>query len=47
MLFGKPDASDDEIISALKKTNAWEFVDSLPGKLDEQVGAGGGKLSGG
>lgn len=26
ILMGKPNASEDEIISALKQTNAWEFV---------------------
>ena len=26
ILMGRPNASDDEVISALKKTNAWEFV---------------------
>ena len=26
ILMGRPNASDAEVISALKKTNAWEFV---------------------
>jgi ABC-type multidrug transport system fused ATPase/permease subunit len=26
ILMGKPNATDAEVISALKKTNAWEFV---------------------
>jgi ATP-binding cassette, subfamily B, bacterial MsbA len=26
MLLAKPDATDQEIIEALKATNAWEFV---------------------
>mmetsp|Transcript_6904 Transcript_6904/g.8250 ORF Transcript_6904/g.8250 Transcript_6904/m.8250 type:complete len:242 (+) Transcript_6904:883-1608(+) len=26
ILMGKPDATDEEIVDALKKTNAWEFV---------------------
>lgn len=27
MLLGKPNASDDEIIQALKKANAWGFIE--------------------
>lgn len=30
ILIGKPDATDEEIIEALKKTNAWEFVKEYP-----------------
>ena len=45
--MGKPDATDDEIIDALKKTNAWEFVVKYPDKINTNVGAGGGQLSGG
>ncbi len=50
--YGKPDASDAEIIAAAKKANAWEFVQSLEdlkGRtgLDAHVGERGVKLSGG
>ena len=47
ILMGKPDATDPEIIEALKKTNAWEFVEKLSDKINTEVGAGGGQLSGG
>lgn len=45
--MGKPDATDEEIIDALKKTNAWEFIKDYPDKINTNVGAGGGQLSGG
>ncbi|MCH4822883.1 ABC transporter ATP-binding protein/permease [Gramella lutea] len=45
--LGKVDASDEEIIEALKIANAWEFVKDLPGKLDTNIGDSGNKLSGG
>jgi subfamily B ATP-binding cassette protein MsbA len=45
--LGKQDATDEEIIEALKIANAWEFVKDLPEVLDHNVGDSGGKLSGG
>jgi ABC-type multidrug transport system fused ATPase/permease subunit len=39
--MGKPDATDDEIIDALKKTNAWEFVGKYPEGIDTPVGSSG------
>ncbi|WP_339609735.1 ABC transporter ATP-binding protein [uncultured Planktosalinus sp.] len=45
--IGKENATDDEIIEALKIANAWEFVDKLPLKLDTNIGDSGNKLSGG
>jgi ABC-type multidrug transport system fused ATPase/permease subunit len=49
MLFAKPDATDEEIIDALKAANAWDFIkEKMSDKLlDTQVGAAGGQLSGG
>ena len=47
ILLGKPDASDDEVIAALKVANAWEFVSELPLRLDTNIGDSGNKLSGG
>lgn len=49
MLFAKPDASDDEIVSALKAANAWDFIKKNLGEkgIDTQVGGSGGQLSGG
>lgn len=45
--IGKPDATDDEIISALKIANAYDFVMNLPKGIDTNIGDSGGKLSGG
>ncbi len=45
--LGKVDATEDEVINALKVANAWEFVAELPKGLDTNIGDGGGKLSGG
>ncbi|WP_299123746.1 ABC transporter ATP-binding protein [uncultured Winogradskyella sp.] len=47
VLLGKENASDEEIINALKIANAWEFVKDLKGKLDFNIGDSGTKLSGG
>lgn len=47
LLIGKPDASDNEIIEALKIANAYEFVKDLPEGIDTNIGDAGGKLSGG
>lgn len=32
--FGKPDASDEEIIEATKASHCWEFIQRLPNSLD-------------
>src|SRR5690606_18402438 len=45
--YGKLDATDNEIIAAAKKANAWEFIEKLPQGLDTLVGERGVKLSGG
>lgn len=47
ILLGKANASDEEIIEALKIANAWEFVKDLPAALDTNIGDSGNKLSGG
>lgn len=47
ILYGKPDAQEDEIIEAAKKANAWDFISSFPEQLDTVVGERGIKLSGG
>lgn len=47
LLIGKIDATDDDIIEALKIANAWEFVKDLPKGIDANIGDSGGKLSGG
>lgn len=45
--FGNIDATEEEIIEAAKKANAWEFISSFPDKLDTEVGDRGIQLSGG
>jgi subfamily B ATP-binding cassette protein MsbA len=47
ILLGKQDATDGEIIEALKIANAYEFVKDLPNGIDTNIGDAGGKLSGG
>lgn len=47
MQWGKEDASDDEIIEALKTSQAWEFVSQNPDGLDARVEQGGNNFSGG
>lgn len=47
LLIGKSNATDTEIIEALKIANAYEFVQALPLGIDSNIGDAGGKLSGG
>lgn len=45
--LGKPDASDEEVIDALKVANAYEFIKDLPNGIHTNVGDSGSRLSGG
>ncbi len=45
--YGKPNATDNEILEAAKKANAMEFIDRFPERLDTIVGERGTQLSGG
>lgn len=45
--YGKADATEEEIIAAIKQANAYEFITKLPEGLDTIVGERGVKLSGG
>jgi len=45
--FGRPDASDDEIIAAAKAAQAHDFIMSFPEGYDTHVGERGTTLSGG
>jgi ABC transporter fused permease/ATP-binding protein len=45
--YAKPTATDEEIINAAKKANAWQFISQFPEGLDTLVGERGIKLSGG
>lgn len=45
--YGKPDATDDEILLAAKQANAFHFIEGFPEKFETLVGERGIKLSGG
>ncbi|CAN6858733.1 unnamed protein product [Brassica oleracea] len=47
IVYGKEDASNEEIRTAVKLANATRFVDKLPQGLDTMVGDHGTQLSGG
>ncbi len=47
ILYGNPDATDDEVIDAAKKANIHEYVASLPNGYASLTGEKGVKLSGG
>ena len=47
ILFGKPDATEEEMIEAAKKSRCHDFIKALPDGYDTVVGEGGGTLSGG
>ena len=47
ILYGRHSATENEIIEAAKKANAWDFISSFPEKLNTIVGERGIKLSGG
>ena len=45
--YGRPDATDEELIAAAKAAHIWERIDELPEGLDAIVGERGYKMSGG
>jgi ABC-type multidrug transport system fused ATPase/permease subunit len=45
--YGKPGASEAELIEAAKKANALSFIESFPDKFETKVGDRGIQLSGG
>jgi ATP-binding cassette subfamily B protein/subfamily B ATP-binding cassette protein MsbA len=45
ILYGKLDATDDELIAAAKAANCYEFIARLPEGFDTSVGERGVKLS--
>ncbi|MCO6492769.1 MAG: ATP-binding cassette domain-containing protein [Phaeodactylibacter sp.] len=47
ILYGKPGATEEEVIEAARKANAWDFICSFPEGLETVVGERGVKLSGG
>lgn len=47
ILYGKPNATKEEVIAAAKLANAHEFIEELPNGYDTDIGQRGIKLSGG
>lgn len=47
ILYGRPDATREEVIEAAKNANAHEFIMSLPNGYETDIGQRGIKLSGG
>ncbi|MFE3848529.1 ABC transporter ATP-binding protein [Flavobacterium sp. LB3P45] len=45
--YGKPNATEEEILIAAKQANAYNFIESFPEKFETVVGERGIKLSGG
>ena len=45
--YGKPNATDAEIMDAARQANAFEFIESFPDKFETKVGERGIQLSGG
>ena len=45
--YGRPDATDEEVVAAAKAAQAHDFIVSLPGGYDSMVGQRGVNLSGG
>ena len=47
LLFVKPDASEEELIGALKDAQIYEDIEKMPNGMDTEIGENGVKLSGG
>jgi ABC-type multidrug transport system fused ATPase/permease subunit len=47
LLYGKPDASEEELVAAAKAAHAHEFIMALPQGYDTEIGERGVRLSGG
>lgn len=47
ILYGRPDATEEEVIEAARNANAMEFIENFPDGLDTIVGERGAKVSGG
>ena len=47
ILYGNPDATEEEMVEAAKKANIHEYILTLPNGYDTQIGERGVKLSGG
>ena len=47
ILYGKLDASEEEVITAAKRANIYDYIMTLPDGFDTEIGERGVKLSGG
>jgi len=47
LLFARPEATEEEMIQALKDANAWSFIEDMENGLNTNIGGTGGQLSGG
>ena len=47
ILYGRPDASEEEILEAAKKANILDFINTLPNGWNTEIGERGVRLSGG
>ncbi len=47
ILYGRPDATDEEVIAAARRANIHDYILTLPDGYDSQIGERGVKLSGG
>ena len=47
ILYGRPDASEEEILEAAKKANILDFINTLPKGWNTEIGERGVRLSGG
>ena len=47
ILFGRPEASEEELIEAAKAANIYDFIQTLPAGFDSNCGENGVRLSGG
>ena len=47
LLYGRPDATEAELMEAAKQANAYEFIENLPQGFDTMIGDRGVLLSGG
>ncbi len=47
LLYGKPDATEEELIAAAQAAYAHDFIEALPNGYDTEIGERGVKLSGG
>ena len=47
ILYGKPNATDEEVLEAARRANILDFINSLPNGWDTEIGERGVRLSGG